>query len=156
MNYIGDLRKMVGHDLIMTVGCGLLLENEKGQVLLQKRSDNGQWCVPGGALEPGETYVEAVKREISEEVRINVLDPQLFGLYSGDDRVIHYPNDDIVYSLAVIFKATAYEGTISNEDSEVLEHRFFSKDEIPKDELFAPDARPILDWASGGNHSLLQ
>ena len=44
----------------------------------------------------------------------------------------------------------------SNEDSEVLEHRFFSKDEIPKDELFAPDARPILDWAKGGNHSLLQ
>ena len=31
MNYIGDLRKVIGHDTIMTVGCGVLVENEKGQ-----------------------------------------------------------------------------------------------------------------------------
>ncbi|MCR5402733.1 MAG: hypothetical protein K6E91_02820 [Butyrivibrio sp.] len=37
---------------------------------------------------------------------------------------------------------------ISNSDYEVLEHRFFGRDEIPK-ELFLPDARPILDWAKG-------
>ena len=52
MDYIKDLRKVIGHDLIIGVGCGLLLENEKGELLLQKRSDNGQWCIPGGALEP--------------------------------------------------------------------------------------------------------
>ncbi|MBQ5474367.1 MAG: NUDIX domain-containing protein, partial [Lachnospiraceae bacterium] len=39
--------------------------------------DNGQWCIPGGALEPCETYIEAVKREIREEVGINVLNPEL-------------------------------------------------------------------------------
>ncbi|MBR5636903.1 MAG: NUDIX domain-containing protein [Pseudobutyrivibrio sp.] len=156
MNYLKDLRKVVGHEMLMTVGCGCLLENEKGEVLLQKRSDNGLWCVPGGALELQETYVDAVKREVFEEVGIKLLDPELFGLYSGEDRVIHYPNGDIVYSLAVIFKATAYEGTISDEDSEVLEHRFFAKDEIPKDKLFAPDARPILDWANGGNNCVVK
>ena len=148
MNYIGDLRKIVGHDLIMTVGCGVLLENEKGELLLQKRSDNGQWGIPGGALEPYETYIDAVKREVYEEVGIHLLGPELFGLYSGEDRLITYSNGDIVYSLSVIFKATAYEGIISDEDSEVLEHRFFGRDEIPAD-LFAPDARPIRDWAAG-------
>ncbi|MBQ5425693.1 MAG: NUDIX domain-containing protein, partial [Pseudobutyrivibrio sp.] len=102
MNYIGDLRKVIGHDTIMTVGCGVLVENEKGQVLLQKRSDNGQWCVPGGALELGETYKEAAARELREEVGIEVKELQLFGLYSGDDRMITYPNQDVVYSLAVI------------------------------------------------------
>ena len=56
MGYIENLRKTYGHEMIMTVGCGVLIENEKGQILLQKRSDNGQWCVPGGALEPLETY----------------------------------------------------------------------------------------------------
>lgn len=148
MNYIGDLRKVIGHDIIMTVGCGVLVENEKGQVLLQKRSDNGQWCVPGGALELGETYNEAAARELREEVGIEVKELQLFGLYSGDDRMITYPNDDVVYSLAVIFKTNKYDGTISDEDSEVLEHRFFNPQDIPKD-LFAPDARPITDWAKG-------
>ena len=148
MNYIGDLRKVIGHDTIMTVGCGVLVENEKGQVLLQKRSDNGQWCVPGGALELGETYNEAAARELREEVGIEVRELQLFGLYSGDDRMITYPNQDVVYSLAVIFKTNKYTGTISDEDSEVLEHRFFNPQDIPKD-LFAPDARPITDWAKG-------
>ena len=146
MNYIAEMRKHVGHDLVMTVGCGVLIENEKGEVLLQKRSDTGEWCVPGGALEPGETYVEAATRELSEEVGIKVSDLKLFGLYSGEDREIHYPYGDVVYSLSVIFITRSFTGKISDSDSEVLEHRFFDKNSIPKD-LFHPDARPILDWA---------
>ena len=142
------MRKHVGHDLVMTVGCGVLIENEKGEVLLQRRSDTGEWCVPGGALEPGETYIEAATRELSEEVGIKVSGLKLFGLYSGADREIHYPNGDVVYSLSVIFITRSFTGEISDSDSEVLEHRFFDKDSIPK-EIFFPDARPILDWAKG-------
>ena len=148
MNYIAEMRKHVGHDLVMGVGCGVLIENEKGEVLLQRRSDTGEWCVPGGALEPGETYIEAATRELSEEVGIKVSGLKLFGLYSGADREIHYPNGDVVYSLSVIFITRSFTGEISDSDSEVLEHRFFDKDSIPK-ELFYPDARPILDWAKG-------
>lgn len=91
MNYISEMRKYVGHGLVMTVGCGVLIENEKGEVLLQRRSDTGEWCVPGGALEPGETYIEAATRKLSEEVGIKVSGLKLFGLYSGADREIHYP-----------------------------------------------------------------
>lgn len=156
MDYIGKLRKYIGHDLIMGVGCGVLIENDKGQVLLQKRSDTGEWCVPGGALEATETYEEAAKRELFEEVGIHVDNLKLFGLYSGQDRIITYPNQDVVYSLAVIFITDTYTGTISDEDSEVLEHRFFNREEIPVDQLFAPDARPILDWASGGNTCIVK
>ena len=148
MNYIADLRKKVGKELVMTVGCGVLVENQEGKVLLQKRSDTGEWCVPGGALELGETYAEAATREVREEVGIEVSDLKLFGLYSGDDRMIHYPNGDKVYSLSVIFTTRNYSGEISDSDSEVLEHKFFSREEIP-DDLFIPDARPILDWKKG-------
>ncbi len=145
MNYISNMRRKIGKELVMTVGCGVLIENNEGKVLLQKRSDTGDWCVPGGALEPGETYIEAATREVREEVGVEVSDLKLFGLYSGDDRMIHYPNGDNVYSLSVIFTTDHYSGTISDTDSEVLEHRFFSREEIPSD-LFGPDARPILDW----------
>ena len=148
MNYIAEMRKHVGHDVVMTVGCGVLIENEKGEVLLQRRSDTGEWCVPGGALEPGETYIEAATRELSEEVGIKVSGLKLFGLYSGADREIHYPNGDVVYSLSVIFITKSFTGEISDSDSEVIEHRFFDKNSIPND-LFNPDARPILDWAKG-------
>ena len=105
MSYIGDIRKHIGHDLVMTVGCGILIVNDKDQVLLQKRSDTGDWCIPGGALEPFETYEEAAIREIQEEVGITVKDLRLFGIYSGEERRIHYPNDDVVYSLSVIFSS---------------------------------------------------
>ena len=149
MDYIGKLRKHIGHDLIIGVGCGVLIENDKGQVLLQKRSDTGEWCVPGGALDARETYEQAAKRELLEEVGIHVDNLRLFGLYSGEDRVITYPNQDVVYSLSVIFITDTYTGTISDEDSEVLEHRFFNREDIPVDNLFAPDVRPIRDWKNG-------
>ena len=155
MNYIMDLRRKIGHEVIMTVGCGVLIENEKGQLLLQKRSDTGQWCVPGGAMEVGETYEEAAKREIREEVGIEVSELSLYGLYSGTERLIHYPNDDEVYSLSVIFHTKSYTGSISDTDSEVLEHKFFSRENIP-DNLFIPDARPIFDWASGHERVLVK
>ncbi|MCR5790079.1 MAG: NUDIX domain-containing protein [Lachnospiraceae bacterium] len=155
MDYIGELRKVIGHGLVMTVGCGVLIENEKGQLLLQRRSDTGEWCVPGGALEPVETFIEAAEREIAEEVGIKVRDLRLYGLYSGPVREIHYPNGDVVYSLSVIFITDSFEGRISDADSEVLEHRFFDRVDIPED-LFEPDARPILDWKNKKSGIIVQ
>ena len=32
MNYIADIRKVIGHELVMTVGCGVLIENDKVEV----------------------------------------------------------------------------------------------------------------------------
>ena len=148
MNYISDIRKHIGHDLVMTVGCGVFIVNDKDQVLLQRRSDTGDWCIPGGALEPYETYEEAATREVREEVGITVKDLKLFGIYSGEERRIRYPNEDIVYSLSVIFTSNEYEGVISDQDTEVLEHRFFGRNEVPE-ELFPADSRAILDWKKG-------
>ena len=70
------------------------------------------------------------------------------GIYSGEERRINYPNEDVVYSLSVIFTSNEYDGIISDQDSEVLEHRFFGRDEIPE-ELFPADSRAILDWTNG-------
>ncbi len=148
MDYIGNLRKKIGHDLIMTTGCGVLIENEKGELLLQKRSDTGEWCYPGGAMEPGETYEQAATREVFEEVGVRVDGLKLFGIYSGDERIIHYPNDDVVYSPSAVFITDSYSGEISDTDGEVMEHRFFSRDDIP-DNIFLPDKKAILDWRNG-------
>ena len=103
MDYIKSIREHIGHDLVMTVGCGVLIEDEEGRVLLQKRSDTGEWCIPGGGMEPVETFEETAIREVREEVGIEVSELRLFGIYSGKKREIHYPNKDVVYSLSVIF-----------------------------------------------------
>ncbi|MCR5602513.1 MAG: NUDIX domain-containing protein [Lachnospiraceae bacterium] len=83
MDYISKIRKHIGHDLIMTVGCGVLIENDEGKVLLQKRSDTVEWCIPGGGMEPVETFEETAIREVREEVGIEVNELELFGIYSG-------------------------------------------------------------------------
>ena len=45
-NYIAEMRKVVGHAPLMITGCGVIIENEKGEILLQKRRDNGAWALP--------------------------------------------------------------------------------------------------------------
>lgn len=59
------------------VGCGAIILNDKNQVLLMQRSSKannepGYWTKPGGTVEFGEKVVDAVKREIKEEVGIEI------------------------------------------------------------------------------------
>ncbi len=42
-NYIAKMRKVVGHAPLRTIGCGVIIENDKGEILLQRRRDNGVW-----------------------------------------------------------------------------------------------------------------
>lgn len=39
-NYIAEMRKLVGHAPLRTIGCGVIIENDKGEILLQRRRDN--------------------------------------------------------------------------------------------------------------------
>lgn len=65
-NYIMELRKLVGTRLLIMSGACVLLCNEQ-QLLLQRRTDNGCWGLPGGSMELGETLEEVAKRELFEE-----------------------------------------------------------------------------------------
>lgn len=149
--YINEMRKQIGHDLIMVTACGVIIENEKREILLQRRQDNGLWGLPGGSMEPGEKFEEAAKREVFEEVGIKIDELRLFGIYSGEDRIITYPNGDICCVTGIIFKADFYTGQIQNNAPEVMEHKFFNKRNIPND--IKPFDKPyITDWASNPDH----
>jgi 8-oxo-dGTP pyrophosphatase MutT (NUDIX family) len=50
-DYIMDMRKRVGHIPLMQCGASVIVENERGEILLQQRSDSGAWGYPGGAVE---------------------------------------------------------------------------------------------------------
>ena len=86
MDYIMNLRKLVGHKPLMSVGIGCLIFDDKGRVLLQKRSDDNLWGNPGGSMNLGETIYETAKREIYEEtgLEISYKDLELFNIYSGE------------------------------------------------------------------------
>lgn len=143
--YIKELRKHIGHAPIMGTAGGVIVENSNGEILLQKRKDNNCWGLIGGSMEIGESIKETVKREAYEEAGIRVHDLELFGIYTGKDRFITYPNGDICYVTSIIFITTNYDGEIINQEDEVLEHRFFDRNNIPK-EINTFDRVFIEDW----------
>lgn len=147
-NYIRKMRRHVGHAPLYMTGCSVLLENEKGELLLQKRRDNGCWAPPGGAMEMGETAEAAARREAWEEAGVVVGRMRLQGVYTGEDRYIFYPNGDIGYCTLVCFVSNDYVGNPMQDTEEAVEHRFFPKDALP-DNLNRCDAQSIRDWAAG-------
>jgi ADP-ribose pyrophosphatase YjhB (NUDIX family) len=48
------------------LGCSAAIFDESGRILLTRRADNGQWCLPGGRMESGESAAEACEREVFE------------------------------------------------------------------------------------------
>ncbi len=57
-------------------GADALVENERGEVLLVRRADDGRWAMPGGWVDPGETPEQAVVREVAEETGLQVSAPR--------------------------------------------------------------------------------
>lgn len=62
MSYIQHMRQLIGSNLLITVGCGVLIEQDN-QILLQHRKDYYVWGIPGGVMEPGESFEETAIRE---------------------------------------------------------------------------------------------
>jgi ADP-ribose pyrophosphatase YjhB (NUDIX family) len=60
----------------------VVLDGE-GRILLQRRSDNGLWGLPGGSVEIGEAVRDAIKREVREETGLTVEVVRLIGVYSN-------------------------------------------------------------------------
>jgi ADP-ribose pyrophosphatase YjhB (NUDIX family) len=97
------MRKLIGHETLLTVGCGAIIVDQYGRILLQRRTDLDIWGIPGGILELGETFEETVRREVLEETNITIKSVNLFGIYSGKKGFAQYGNGDKVFSVQIIF-----------------------------------------------------
>jgi 8-oxo-dGTP pyrophosphatase MutT (NUDIX family) len=97
--------------------------NERGEVLLQKRSDNGFWSMPGGAIDPGESAAQGALREVWEETGLQVRIVRLVGVYSDPRNymITQYPGGDIVHNVSLCFVCERISGTlqISHESTDI-------------------------------------
>lgn len=130
MNYIEFIRSKVGHDKIFLNCVAAAMIDDAGKVLLQKRADRNAWGFPGGIMELGESFSDAVKREVKEETGLNVAVDKLLGVYS--DYADEYPNGDKAQPIVIFFLCKVESGELTVDDDETLELKYFGKDEMPR------------------------
>lgn len=131
MNYIKYLRQFVGHSPILTAGAGILVFNEKNEVLMQLRTDYNAWGFPGGSMELGESFEETAKRELEEETGLIIDSLKLIEVLSGKDTFREYPNGDKLYDITAIYEVRKYHGNLRINDDESKELKWFDINELP-------------------------
>lgn len=137
-DYIKYIRGMVGHAPIILNNTGGLLFNEKGQVLLQERNQEmggkdfpeGSWSIPGGFLEYGETFDQALRREFLEDTGIEVQATRLIGV--SDDDFYKYPNGDEAQGIGIAWEVEQIGGAPYTEPTEETRSLgWFDLDDLP-------------------------
>ncbi len=120
----------IGQTAEIRVGCSALIFDESGtKILLTRRADNGQWCLPGGALDAGESATETCIREVFEEIGLQVEIVRLIGIYTTPHQIIVYQDGNRYQVISFSFAAKLIGGELGLSD-EVTEVGYFTSAEI--------------------------
>lgn len=153
IDYYDDPRAPAPNSLVPAVN--VAVTDKTGRILLIRRSDNDNWALPGGAIDVGESLVQAAIRETREETGVDCEITGLIGIYTDPRHVILYTSNGEARqecSIVLTARATGGQPTPSSESSEV---RWVAPTEIgnyPMDRsmqlrighLLDPDGRPHL------------
>lgn len=111
----------------MTLGVRAVVLDERNRVFLVKHSYVSGWHLPGGGVETGQTFMDALKRELSEEGRIELAgEPMLHGLFFN--RRIS-PRDHV----AVYVVRSFTQDRPPEPNREIMDTGFFDLDDLPPD-----------------------
>lgn len=134
----------IGRQGKIRLGCSVAIFDGQGRILLTKRADNGQWCLPGGAIDPGESVAEACEREVLEETGLSVRVTRLVGVYSHPDQLTVYADGNKVQIVALHFEAqvTGGEPGLSSETTDI---GYFTLQELEKLEFLGRHKERIAD-----------
>ncbi|AST91276.1 MULTISPECIES: NUDIX hydrolase [Sutcliffiella] len=131
MEYVMELRKLVGHRPLILPGSVVLIINEQNQVLLQHRHDGG-WGLPGGIMELGESLEETARREVKEETGLDIGELKLLGVYSGAEFYLKVSNGDELYSVTAVYQTRDVKGNIEMDQSESKALQYFHLNNLPE------------------------
>lgn len=145
--YIRSLRQEVGSRPLIQCGASVLLENDRGELLLERRADDDTWCYPGGSVELFEHTEDAARRELLEETGLTAGEMSLYGIFSGPELRHVYPNGDEVSNIDIVYLCRNYTGMLNPQSEEVAELRFFPPDGLPTP-LLPPQRGPLAQYVA--------
>ena len=121
----------------LTLGVRALVIDDSGRIFLVKHSYVSGWHLPGGGVEPGETLIDALIRELREEGNLEpTAPPMLHGMFFNDSLS---PRNHVAVFVVRDFRKLGEPVP----DYEIIAHGFFGLDELPDDTTAATRARII-------------
>jgi ADP-ribose pyrophosphatase YjhB (NUDIX family) len=132
LGYVEDLRKIIGTRPVILVGSVVVVMDEEGKILLQKRPE-GVWGLPGGLLELGESAEEAGRREVLEETGVEIGELQLIEVFSGKQYFRKLDNGDEFYPVTIAYISKDIKSSeIKIDGLETIDAGFFDVRELPE------------------------
>jgi 8-oxo-dGTP pyrophosphatase MutT (NUDIX family) len=121
----------------MTLGVRALVLDDRGRIFLVKHGYIGGWNLPGGGVEPGETLLQALARELMEEGNIRLLaPPRLHGVFFNA-RVSRRDH------VAIFIVEEFTQESLPEPGHEIAACGFFAVDALPNDTTAGTRARII-------------
>lgn len=132
MDYLQKLREKTEHMPLLLAHSVVVLFNEKGQVLLEERSDDGYFDFPGGGIDLKESGEDAAERELFEETGLEAEELEFFKVYTGEVTYYKYFNGDEIYGVDLVYICRKYKGSLKPQLEEVKKLAFFDLTNMPE------------------------
>jgi ADP-ribose pyrophosphatase YjhB (NUDIX family) len=109
----------------------VIVVNDDSEILMIRRTDNGNWAVPGGGMDLGESITDTAVRETHEETGISCEITGLVGIYTSPRHVILYTsNGEARQEFSIVFTARPVGGRL-RASSESAEPQWVAPAAIP-------------------------
>lgn len=120
----------------------------KGKLLLEKRRDCDMWGLVGGGVKRRETALQAICREIYEELGLRIPSDSFekLAVYGEPGRIAAYRDGSIWRMVVVVFRLELEEEPEMVLSEESYDMRFFTKEEINKLPIVITHSDIIEDW----------
>lgn len=139
----------------LRLGASAIIFDGEGKFLLTRRTDNGRWCLPGGALESGESVTVACQREVFEETGLEVRVKRLVGVYSYPDQLIIYNDGTKAFFVVVHFEVEVTGGELGLSN-ETTDYGYFTKEQLETLEMHGRHKERILDSLANQQEAVIK
>ena len=119
-----------------------------GKILLEKRRDSDTWGLIGGGVKKHETELQAIAREIYEELGLRIPKEEFrkLAVYGEPGRIAAYRDGSVWRMVIVVFGLEFEEEPTMRISSESKELRFFTKEELKDIDIVITHSDIVEDW----------
>lgn len=133
------------HQPTHRIGAFAIIRNDRGEVLLSRRSDSGWWNLPGGGVESDETVSEGIMREVREETGLEVSVERLVGVYSKPQK----------HEVVLTFEVRMVGGELTTTEESDL-HQWFAPDQLPAEQFLPKHRERVQDALRGEERAIVR